>query len=85
MSQLRFRKSPDPLRNFVWALQHAAIFGAFALVVFVLNQTDHMRMTSALGKAVLILGLLVNFMYFCGYIIIAGIKYAGRAYEARKN
>ena len=85
MSQLRFRKSPDPLRHFVWALQHAAIFGAFALVVFVLNQTDDMRTASALVKAVLILGLLINLLYFCGYIIIATIKYAGRAYEARKN
>lgn len=85
MSQLRFRKSPDPLRHLVWALQHAAIFGAFALVVFVLNQTDHMGTTSALAKAVLILGLLINFLYFCGYLINAGIKYAGRAYEARKR
>jgi len=85
MAQLRFKTSSDPIQNFLWGLKHAAYFAAFLLTVFLLNRLGAMPTTYAIFKAVLILGLLVNFLYFCGYIVIASVKYLGNAQANRKN
>ena len=85
MSRLRFRSSPDPMQHVRWALRHAAYIGAFLAVVIGLNLGDLMRTTYPIVKAVLLLGLLINLLYFCGYIIIAGVKYLGRMYAIRRE
>jgi len=85
MSRLQFKDSPDPFQNIRWALQDAVFVGAFVLVAFALNQADLMLTTFPVVKAVLLLGLLINFLYFCGYIIIASIKYAARLHATRKR
>ena len=84
MSRLRFKDSPDPVQNVLWALQHTAIVGAFVLVVFILNYTDHIRTAYAIVKAILILGILINSLYVCGYIIIACFKYILHIYKAQR-
>ena len=84
MSRLRFKESQDPLQNVLWAVQHTAFTGAFLLVVFVLNQTGHMRTAYATVKAILILGILINSLYVCGYIIIACFKYVRHIYKAQR-
>ena len=75
MSRLRFKDSPDPVQNVLWALQHTAFTGAFLLVVFILNYTGHMRTAYAIVKAIFILGILINSLYVCGYLIIACFKF----------
>ncbi len=85
MSRLQFRSSPDPRQHVRWALRHAAYIGAFLLVVIGLNHADLMRTAYPVVKAILLLGLLVNLLYFCGYIIIASVKCLGRVYAIRKE
>jgi len=85
MGQLRFKTSSDPTQNIRWGLVHVGYFAAFSLIVFLLNQFDVMPTTYAVIKAVLILGLLINFLYFCGYMWIASVRYFGNVHANRKN
>lgn len=85
MSRLQFKSSPDPRQHVRWALRHAAYICAFLLVVMGLNHADLMRTAYPIVKAVLLIGLLVNLLYFCGYIVIASVKYLGSVYAIRKE
>ena len=85
MGRLRFKTSSDPIQNIRWGLMHVGYFAVFALIVFLLNQFGVMATTYAVIKAVLILGLLINFLYFCGYMLIASVRYFGNVYANRKN
>lgn len=84
MSRLYFKKSPDPIQNIRWALMHTAYLSGFVGVVYLLNHLGAMSNTYPLIKATLILGVLINFLYLCGYILIAGVRYFSNAYTKRK-
>jgi hypothetical protein len=75
MSGLNCKISSEPLQNIRWALRHAGYLVAFALIIFALNHFDRMANTASFEKAILIIGLLVNFLYFCAYILIAGVRW----------
>ena len=62
---------------------HAGYFAAFSLIVFLLKQLGLMRTTYAVVKAVLILGLLITFLYFCGYMLIASVRYLRNVHANR--
>ena len=85
MSRLYFKKSPDPIQNIRWALAHAAYLSGFVGVVYLLNYSGVMPNTYPEVKAVLILGVLINFLYVCGYILIAGVRYFLDAYTKQKT
>jgi hypothetical protein len=59
---------------------HAGYVTAFSLIVFLLNQLDVMSITYPFIKVVLMLGVLINFLYFCGYMLIASVRYFGNVH-----
>ena len=85
MLRLRFKTSQNPIQNIRWGLMHVGYFAGFSLIVFLLNQYDVMRITYPIIKAVLIFGLFINFLYFCGYMLIACVKYFWNLHANRKN
>jgi len=83
MSRLYFKKSADPIQNIRWALVHIAYLSVFVGVAYSLKIIGVMPNVYPEVKAVLILGVLINFLYVCGYMLIATMRYFFNAYAKR--
>jgi|SRR5450830_1279921 len=82
MGSLNFKISTNPKQNIRWSLWHAVFCAVF---VFLLNQCATLPSTTPVVKAVLIVGALVNLLYFFGYVLIAGVRFLSGRRASQKN